>query len=530
MFIPASIATLLQTPTTRISRLQVCVYTRQAYRTVSLHMKRPCLPEAPISSSSLLGPCWDPKDVKTLTSSLATHRSTSDGVYQSAQKLTRLTIAATARLHRGEMSEADELLNKESKAAGEELAAAAAAPGGSLAGGMASSAHQAYTTAATYAHFLTSGCMLPLATMQTLLSSPSSGSTATFTVAGPDYVGGACGLAQELVRYAINRAISRDVGSVLLARDMILEINRALLRFDFRNGQLRRRYDGVKYALLQVEDVVYALSVSGAAQAAALAAAAVPEGEEPGEEGSGAVVDHAEMDAISAEMSAVAARRDKVIKQSRDVQKLAKNSVFSLHRAAAAAAAIADAATAAGIPVAAAAAAVQTAPEGAVATAPDAAMAADAAAAANWVPAWRGDVPALAEARKSIASALVLAEAMLAEAGDDPALRSGAASASLEEWAEAFVYERWLSTGRIPGPGGMPLLSESEYLGGVMDATGEFGRLAVARATARDSEGLLACLRAVEDVAAAVAAMDVPRGLARKVDALTGTMRKLEQV
>ena len=38
-----------------------------------------------------------------------------------------------------------------------------------------------------------------------------------------------------------------------LCRDLVDAVNGAFLQFDFRNGPLRRRYDGIKYTLKKLE-------------------------------------------------------------------------------------------------------------------------------------------------------------------------------------------------------------------------------------------------------------------------------------
>lgn len=37
-----------------------------------------------------------------------------------------------------------------------------------------------------------------------------------------------------------------------------------MLQFDFRNGPLRRKYDGLKYSLKNIEDIYYELSLQNA--------------------------------------------------------------------------------------------------------------------------------------------------------------------------------------------------------------------------------------------------------------------------
>jgi predicted translin family RNA/ssDNA-binding protein len=94
-----------------------------------------------------------------------------------------------------------------------------------------------------YHHFLKTGaCILP--------PSGCNNVSKGMIVTDEEYLGGACmGLCQDLSRYAMGRACARDVDSVQQARDLVNQILDYLLQFDFRNGNLRRKYDGTKYAL-----------------------------------------------------------------------------------------------------------------------------------------------------------------------------------------------------------------------------------------------------------------------------------------
>ena len=92
-----------------------------------------------------------------------------------------------------------------------------------------------------YHHFLQTGKMIPP-------SACCAGSPLGAT--DEEYLAGACmALCQDLSRYAMGRATARDVRSVQQARDLVHEILEYLMKFDFRNGFLRRKYDGTKYAL-----------------------------------------------------------------------------------------------------------------------------------------------------------------------------------------------------------------------------------------------------------------------------------------
>lgn len=40
-----------------------------------------------------------------------------------------------------------------------------------------------------------------------------------------------------------------------------MQLNGKMLEFDFRNGHLRRKYDGLKYALKTIEEIIFELSL-----------------------------------------------------------------------------------------------------------------------------------------------------------------------------------------------------------------------------------------------------------------------------
>ena len=94
-------------------------------------------------------------------------------------------------------------------------------------------------------------------------------------------------------------------------------LNGALLEFDFRNGPLRKKYDGLKYTLRRIQDLRYEQSLVGETR------------EEP-------LGGHDEfltsLKAISARMAAFDDEREGVIKKCRDVQKAAKQAIFAAHR------------------------------------------------------------------------------------------------------------------------------------------------------------------------------------------------------
>jgi predicted translin family RNA/ssDNA-binding protein len=136
---------------------------------------------------------------------------------------------------------------------------------------------------------------------------------------------------------------------------------------------------------------------------------------------------------MKASMDAYDAARENVIKMTRDVQKLSKQAIFSLHRG-------------------------------------------DLAKAAT-------QLDEAKEKAAAIEKGYIIAR---------PTLRSGSYSNAMEEYAEAKLFEAWLKNKLLllPKSEEMACVNNEEYLGGVIDFTGEIGRFAVACATNRDEAGV----------------------------------------
>ena len=78
---------------------------------------------------------------------------------------------------------------------------------------------------------------------------------------------------------------------------------------------------------------------------------------------------------------------------------------------------------------------------------------------------------------------------------DEPTLRQGSFSNSLEEYAEALLFWTWLDNGTVMTFDDFKKIeiNEEEYLGGICDLSGEVGRVAVVYGTKRDQEGGESC-------------------------------------
>jgi len=320
-----------------------------------------------------------------------------------------------------------------------------------------------YVRYSAYQHFLQTAALLP----------------PLDNVTDEEYLAGACmGLSQDLQRYGLGRATVRDVESVQAATNLVAEIMDYLLQLDFRNGPLRRKYDGTKYSLKALETLLYELAVTGAENAE-------PEAKRQKQEPSN-LLPMDQLAEIRKRMEHRDELRESLIKKSRDGQKAAKQSIFALHR---------------------------------------------------------GDkdraLQLMQECKDCIHNQL------LPIVKEEPPLRGGSFGNVLEEYVEAKLFCAWLygkdaqAAGDMNGPAGILLqpedfdiaLQPEEYLGGLGDLTGEVGRYAVQRGTARDVDGVKLCLQTNASIYTAMQALErLPQGIGKKMDAVRRSVEKLERM
>eukprot|EP00638_Chattonella_subsalsa_P001896 CAMPEP_0117740502 /NCGR_PEP_ID=MMETSP0947-20121206/4381_1 /TAXON_ID=44440 /ORGANISM="Chattonella subsalsa, Strain CCMP2191" /LENGTH=479 /DNA_ID=CAMNT_0005556631 /DNA_START=184 /DNA_END=1623 /DNA_ORIENTATION=- len=309
------------------------------------------------------------------------------------------------------------------------------------------------STAVIFQHFLNTGA----------LASTSAFPENLFT--DSEYLSGAMGLCQEIQKYAVGRATVQDLKSVEACSMLVDAIFGKLLEFDFRNGPLRKKYDSVKYQVRRLQDITYELSLVGVrteGQAKRLKTDQEPK--------KGLFENENEIDEIRSRMEEYDATREKVIKDTRDVQKLSKNSIYSLHR---------------------------------------------------------GD---FRKAEKQLSQALNLAKEIEPIIIEEPTLRFGSYSNAMEEYAEAKLYQSWLQEKQLITIEQLEIVNTVEYLGGLMDMTGELGRYAVARATQRDTEGVQACRDTDLRILEMLLQISLPAKLYKKMDMVHSSARKLDNV
>ncbi|CAL5225253.1 g8045 [Coccomyxa viridis] len=130
---------------------------------------------------------------------------------------------------------------------------------------------------------------------------------------------------------------------------------------------------------------------------------------------------------------------------------------------------------------------------------------------------------------KLLSDAAAVAADILPILTELPSLRHGSFSNAMEEYAEAKCFQLFLKEGRVIAPSELENIERDEYLGGVLDFTGELNRYAVAKATRRDTEAVVKCRDVVEGLMGEFLQFDLRNGsIRKKYDSLKYTLRKLE--
>lgn len=78
-----------------------------------------------------------------------------------------------------------------------------------------------------------------------------------------DYLSGLLILANELSRLALNSVTAGDYTRPLRISSFINELDSGFRLLNLKNDSLRKRYDGLKYDVKKIEEVVYDLSIRG---------------------------------------------------------------------------------------------------------------------------------------------------------------------------------------------------------------------------------------------------------------------------
>jgi predicted translin family RNA/ssDNA-binding protein len=180
------------------------------------------------------------QDFKKIREKLSRYDSNREKLIKKARDVLKLSKQLIYTIHRKNLKEAKELvdeLNKEKKI----LDKIASSDKKLFYEGSYSQAMQEYVEALTYYGFIKNGKIPILSALK---------------VNEQDYLMGICDLTGELGRKAVTIA-HKSPKEVEKIKNLVEEIFGEFIKFDLRNGNLRKKADSIKWNLKKLEEVMY---------------------------------------------------------------------------------------------------------------------------------------------------------------------------------------------------------------------------------------------------------------------------------
>lgn len=88
-------------------------------------------------------------------------------------------------------------------------------------------------------------------------------SKASLKIDTEDYLRGLCDLTGEVGRKAVSDVIKKRFKDALLIKEFVEEVYGEFLKFNLRNGELRKKSDAIKWNLKKLEDVIFDAKIKG---------------------------------------------------------------------------------------------------------------------------------------------------------------------------------------------------------------------------------------------------------------------------
>ena len=168
-----------------------------------------------------------------------------DSVIKESREVVKLSKKMIYGVHRNELHKAEKVKEIMKKALHKLQAKAKQSPALQFSGSC-KIAEQEYVEAVCFLHFMKD---------KTLPSVKDLG------VQAENYLLGICDLTGELMRKAINASIKENYEVTEEIWEFLQQLYEELMLFDFRNSELRRKFDSIKYNLQKVEHVVLELKL-----------------------------------------------------------------------------------------------------------------------------------------------------------------------------------------------------------------------------------------------------------------------------
>lgn len=162
-------------------------------------------------------------------------------VIRYSRNILRFSKIAISSLHRHDLKTAQQQLKEAETSI--DLVRTMTKKDSKLSGiGAYSAALQEYVEAAAFFHFVKTGKLLDCDSL---------------AVDPENYLMGLSDLTGELARRSVLKTISKHYSDVHIIRDFVVGIHDFFLTLDLGNGELRKKYDAIKWNLKKIEDIIY---------------------------------------------------------------------------------------------------------------------------------------------------------------------------------------------------------------------------------------------------------------------------------
>ena len=181
------------------------------------------------------------KNFEKIRKQLTDYSKRREHIIKSSRDILRFSKMAISCIHRHDLKAAEEHLAAAEKLLKEVKKLAVLDAALSVLGAY-TVAIQEYVEAKTFLHFVNTNTLLDLDSLG---------------VEPEDYLMGLSDLTGELGRRAVLKTISKNYDDVHIVRDFVVGVHDFFLTLDMGNGDLRKKYDAIKWNLKKIEDIIY---------------------------------------------------------------------------------------------------------------------------------------------------------------------------------------------------------------------------------------------------------------------------------
>ncbi|MFA6887945.1 MAG: hypothetical protein WC254_00430 [Candidatus Woesearchaeota archaeon] len=181
------------------------------------------------------------KNFDKIRKQLVAYATKREHIIKTSRDILRFSKMAISSLHRNDLQSAEKLI-ADAEVIMKDVKKTAALDAALSILGAYSVAVQEYVEAKAFLHFIKHGTLIELDDID----------------ADPeDYLMGLSDLTGELARRAVLTTISKNYADVHQVRDFVVGIHDFFLTLDMGNGDLRKKYDAIKWNLKKIEDIIY---------------------------------------------------------------------------------------------------------------------------------------------------------------------------------------------------------------------------------------------------------------------------------